>query len=38
MEEESAIAPGSVRNQMNARVRNKARELEKIKRDLVSLN
>lgn len=30
------IAPGAYRNKMNARVRNKSRELEKMKRDLVS--
>jgi hypothetical protein len=35
MEEESVIAPGAYRNKMNARVRNKSRELEKMKRDLV---
>jgi hypothetical protein len=35
MEEETVIAPGAYRNKMNARVRNKSRELEKMKRDLV---
>ncbi|CAB4000122.1 vesicle transport through interaction with t-SNAREs homolog 1B-like [Paramuricea clavata] len=34
MEEEAVIAPGAYRNKMNARVRNKSRELEKMKRDL----
>ncbi len=29
------IAPGAFRNKMNTQVRNKTRELEKMKRDLV---
>jgi hypothetical protein len=36
MEEEAVIAPGTYRNKMNTTVRDKARELEKMKRDLVA--